>query len=119
MYVVICGVLWFIQQVTFHNTFHYPPVILNIMRGELLLFMFRRLSEISQYTIKAQELGKIIHLISNEFNSFDIKGYALFALLITPFGIAGVITILFMRLRVACFYYFGVYLWGFCLCRFW
>lgn len=109
MYVVICGVLWFIQQVTFHNTFHYPPVILNIMRGELLLFMFRRLSEISQYTIKAQEIGKIIHLVSNEFNSFDIKGYALFALLITPFGIGGVLTLLFMRLGWPAFIILAVF----------
>ena len=109
MYVVICGILWFIQQVTFHNAFHYPPIILNIMRGELLLFMFRRLSKISQYTVKAQEMGKIIHLVSNEFNSFDIKGYALFALLITPFGIGGVQTLLVMRLGWPAFIILAVF----------
>ena len=60
--------------------------------------MFTKLSKLSQHTAKAQELGKIIHVISNEFNSFEIKGFALFALIVAPFGLAGVIAILFMRL---------------------
>lgn len=70
--------------------------------------MFTKLSKLSQHTAKAQELGKIIHVISNEFSSFDIKGFALFALIVAPFGLAGVIAILFMRLGWPAFIIFGV-----------
>jgi len=110
MYVVICGVLWFFQQITSQNSSYQMPIIFNRMRGELVLFMFTKLSTISQHTAKTQELGKIIHLISNEFSSFDIRGYSLFVLFVMPFGLTGVITIFVIRLGWPAFIILGVVL---------
>lgn len=110
MYMIICGVLWLVQHIATQNAYHESPIIVNRMRGELVFFMFTKLSNISQHTAKAQELGKIIHLISNEFSSFDIKGYSLFILLVIPFGLAGVIIILVIRLGWPAFIILGVIL---------
>lgn len=108
MYIVICAGLSLVQQIASHNAYHESPIIVNRMRGELVFFMFTKLSKLSQYTAKAQDLGKIIHLISNEFNTFDIKGYCLFILFVIPFGLAGVITILVIRLGWPAFIILGV-----------
>ncbi len=55
------------------------------------------MSKISQYTAKTQELGKIINLLSNDFNTIEIKSPVFFASLSSPFVVLGIIGILIYR----------------------
>lgn len=69
IYAVFCGVVWFIGLFSFHNGFYESQIFFNRMRSQLVLLVYTKLSKISQYTVKNQELGKIINLLSNDFNS--------------------------------------------------
>ncbi len=59
--------------------------------------VYAKLSKISQYTAKTQELGKIINLLSNDFNTIETKSPIFFAAMITPLALAGIIAILVTR----------------------
>lgn len=59
--------------------------------------IYTKLSKISQYTAKTQELGKIINMLSNDFNTIETKSPIFFASMITPFALAGIIAILITR----------------------
>lgn len=59
--------------------------------------IYSKLSKISQYTAKSQELGKIINLLSNDFNTIETKSPTFVASLISPLAIAGIIAVLITR----------------------
>lgn len=63
--------------------------------------IYAKLSKISYYTIKEQELGKIINLLSNDFNVFEAKGPTIFIIFVIPFAMVGIVAILFYRFRIA------------------
>ena len=67
--VTFCGILWYIGQIFRHNAYYQVPILVGKIRSLLILLIFTKLSTISQYTAKAQELGKIINLLSNDFNT--------------------------------------------------
>lgn len=52
-----------------HNASYEVPILAGRIRSELVLMIYAKLSKISQYTAKSQELGKIINLLSNDFNA--------------------------------------------------
>ena len=60
--------------------------------------MYTKLSKISQYTAKTQELGKIINMLSNDLNAIELKGPLFFSSLITPLALIGIVAILITRL---------------------
>lgn len=96
IYSVCCGVLWLIGQVSKQNAY-YQVSIVGRIRSQLVFLIYTKLSKISQYTAKSQELGKIINLLSNDFNTIETKGSVFFAALVTPFALAGIIVILITR----------------------
>lgn len=68
------------------------------MRSELIFIVYTRLTKLSQYTAKTQELGKIINLLSSDFNTIEVKSQIFFVSLVTPFTLIGVIVALVFRL---------------------
>ena len=68
------------------------------LRSSLLTLLFKKLSGLSQYVIKSQELGKIINMISNDFNTLEFASPLFFASMISPIMFIGVIIILVLRL---------------------
>ena len=59
--------------------------------------MCKKLSILSQYTAKSQEIGKIINMLSSDFNAMETFSVFFFAALITPFALLGIVVILITR----------------------
>ena len=60
--------------------------------------LFVKITKLSQYVVKSQELGKIVNMISNDFNLIEMKAPLFFSMLICPLVLVGVIAILVVRL---------------------
>lgn len=69
LYAVFCGLLWFIGVIIGHNAYYEALIVINRIRSELVFLLYTKLSKISQYTAKSQEIGKITNLLSNDFNT--------------------------------------------------
>lgn len=67
------------------------------MRSSIVFLLYTKLSKISQYTVKSQEIGKIINLLSNDFNAIEAKGPTFFNALITPLALVAIIGIFIGR----------------------
>lgn len=63
----------------------------------LILMVYRKLSRLSQYGAKMQEIGKVINLMSSDFSTIEANATIFFAALSAPFGIIGIIAILVYR----------------------
>lgn len=59
--------------------------------------IYIKLSSISQHFAKAQELGKIINLLSNDFNGLENKVSCFFGFLVFPIVIITIIVLLLVR----------------------
>jgi ATP-binding cassette subfamily C (CFTR/MRP) protein 4 len=63
----------------------------------MVLLIYTRLSKLSQYTVKNQEIGKIINMLSNDFNTIETKCPLLFISLSSPLTMCGIMAILITR----------------------
>ena len=68
------------------------------IRSALLGLLFRKITKVSQYMAKSQRLGKIINMLSNDFNIIDAKSRMFFGAFSAPIIFVGVIAILITRL---------------------
>ena len=68
------------------------------VRSALIGLIFKKLTKISLYTAKSQELGKIINMFANDFNLIELKGPWFFAASPTPIVVIGSIVLLMLRL---------------------
>jgi ATP-binding cassette subfamily C (CFTR/MRP) protein 4 len=94
----LTGFIWLLGNIARHNAFYEVPIIVAKARSGLMLLIFSKLSRVSQYTVKNQEVGKIINMMSNDFNIIEQKGPWLFFSLVSPILIIGTIVILLFRL---------------------
>lgn len=60
--------------------------------------LFKKLSKLSLYMAKSQELGKLINMFSNDFNLIELKGVWFFPAFSAPIVIIGAIVLLITRL---------------------
>ena len=68
------------------------------MRSAIIGILFKKLTKISQYMAKSQELGKIINMFSNDFNLIELKAVWFFPASSAPIVIIGAIVLLITRL---------------------
>jgi ATP-binding cassette, subfamily C (CFTR/MRP), member 4 len=61
--------IWFVGQVFRHNAYYSIPIISCRIRAGLILLMYSIVSRLTTFTAKSAELGKIINLLSSDFNS--------------------------------------------------
>ena len=62
------GVVWFVGQVARQVNFNETAFLVGKIRPALVNLMFIKITKLSQYTAKSQELGKITNILSNDFN---------------------------------------------------
>ena len=91
------GLVFFIGQMCRHNAFYEAPLAQLRVRGSLLGLLYKKLSQMSQYTINNQELGKITNLLSNDFNLIEYKAPIFFAGSVMPLVLIGVVVILVVK----------------------
>lgn len=92
-----CGALWFTGQLGRHNAFYEIPILAGRIRNELIFIIYVKLSKISQYTAKTQELKKVINVLSSDFHALELKAPIFFSSLVIPFALIGIWAILFNR----------------------
>ena len=92
------GVVWLIGQCFMHNAYLSINIFTNKMRSAIIGILFKKLTKISQYMAKSQELGKIINMFSNDFNLIELKGVWFFPASSAPIVIIGAIVLLITRL---------------------
>ena len=92
------GLLWMIGQCLMHNGFLDSMLLATKIRSALIGLIFKKLTRISLYTAKTQELGKIINMFANDFNLIELKGPWFFAASAMPIVVVGAIILLIVRL---------------------
>ena len=92
------GLIWFIGVVFKNNSILIGCVLKIKIKSALLGLLFKKMTKITQYRAKSQELGKIINMLSNDFNIMDIKGQMFLGSFSSPILFVGVIIILITRL---------------------
>lgn len=97
LYAVFSGVVMLIAMASYHNGFYEVSILIDKVRSEIVFLIYTKLSKMSQYIIKNQEVGKIINLLSNDFNLIEYKGAFIFTSIVAPFALAGIIAILVTR----------------------
>ena len=60
--------------------------------------LFKKLTKLSQYMVKSQELGKIINMFASDFNLIELKIVWFFPGFSTPIIIMGAFALLITRL---------------------
>ena len=88
----------FLAKTSRHNAFYEVVFLVGKVRSCLLTVLFLKLTTLSQYVVKSQELGKITNMISSDFNIIKNKAPFFFASLVSPLLSIGVIIILVLRL---------------------
>ena len=68
------------------------------VRSALIGVVFKKLTRISLYTAKSQELGKLINMLSNDFDIIELKASWLFPASATPIAVIGSTVLLILRL---------------------
>lgn len=96
-YAIMCGPLWFIGQVGRHNGYYEVTILTSRIKNTLLLLTLKKLSSLSQYTSRTQELGKILNLLSSDFATLEPNALLFFAAMSSPPGILAVVGILVGR----------------------
>lgn len=92
------GLLWLVAQNCAHNGCFDAMLIGTKIRSALIGIIFKKLTKISLYTAKSQELGKIINMFANDFNVIELKCPWFFAASPTPIVVIGSIVLLITRL---------------------
>ena len=59
--------------------------------------IYKKLSKLTMYTVRSQEVGKIINLLSNDFNTIETKAPIFFASVTSPLALPAAIAILIVR----------------------
>lgn len=94
---LILGVVWLISMLGKNNGFYEVSFLAARLKSEMLFLIYSKLTMLSQFTANHQSLGKIINLISNDFNAIQSKAPGLFISFTVPFGIVGTTAVLVGR----------------------
>lgn len=97
IFALCSGILLILSQIGKNNGMYESRFLASRAKSELIFLIYAKISKISQYTAKSQELGKIMNLLSNDFNSIESKIPMIFSSLVAPFALIGAITIITFR----------------------
>ena len=97
-FVLGIGGSWIGKAIANHNMFYEIAIIPAKLKNALILMIFEKISSMSEYSVKAQEIGKIINFISNDFNTIEGKMVFVMISLSLPIKIIGISVMLYLRL---------------------
>ena len=92
------GFVWFVGVIFKHNSILVGRILQCKIKPALLGLLFKKITKITQYKAKSQELGKIINMLSNDFNVMEVKGNIFLGSVSSPILFVGTIIILITRL---------------------
>ena len=68
MILLFLGVTWFIKTTSLYNLITDIKFICAKFIGAINFMIYEHVSKLSQFILNKQEIGKIINVISNDFN---------------------------------------------------
>lgn len=95
---VFTSVTIYLYHISLHNGYYESQILTALIRTSLSSQIFRKLSKLSKFTVDKSELGKVINLLSNDFNLIEIKTQFVFKLATFIFSFIGVLVILYLRI---------------------
>ncbi len=97
-YAGVASAIWLIGQIFRHNAYYTNPIISCRIRAGLVLLMYAKVSGLTSFNSKSSELGKIINLLSSDFNSIEAKLPYMMAGLTFPLALIGGTIIICQRI---------------------
>ena len=98
MYVLGIGCAWLARAIANHNLLYESALLPAKVKNGLILMIFEKISSLSQNVVEGKEIGKIINMISNDFNMIDGKFVFLMISLSLPIKIVGTSLVIAFRL---------------------
>ncbi len=87
----------FINCILIHQGFLMIQETSSKMRLSIAACLYRKIISLNSYQIKQANIGTIIGLISNDLNNMQFNFFFLATLIVSPFAIAGSLTLLIYR----------------------
>ena len=97
IYAVCSGVVLILSQISRNNGMYESRILSSRLKAQMIFMIYTKISKISMFSVKSQEMGKIMNLLSNDFNIIESKVPMIFSSLVSPIAFIGVIIILTFR----------------------
>lgn len=94
----LSSAVWLIGQVFRYNAYYCNPIISSRMRAGLILLLFAKVSKLTSFVASSAEVGKVINLLSSDFNSIENKLPFLMAGSMFPLALIGGTIIICLRM---------------------
>lgn len=98
IYAGILTALYLVSAVLRHNAFYEAPLLTGRVRSAFIYLLYERVSHLSQFMVRNTNMGKIINLLANDFNTMEVKLLFVFMLVAFPFVLFGTAVVLVFRL---------------------
>jgi hypothetical protein len=69
LYAVLLIFSLVLSSIFFHNSYLKSSILNNKIRSSVIMIIYKRVSNFTQYIIRNADTGKIINMISNDFNA--------------------------------------------------
>ncbi|KAL4446518.1 hypothetical protein ABPG74_001259 [Tetrahymena malaccensis] len=97
MWVAIIAVSNFMQVLGMHHGTKVNYLIFCSIRVMFMKTLYQKVSNLSSYTIKEANIGKLVNIVSSDLTTFEIKSFHIISLLVLPFGLVAVAVVLYFR----------------------
>ena len=89
--------MWIGKAIAHHNLIYENFLLPPRLKGGLILMLFEKVSNLSQFTVNSQETGKITNMLSNDFNS--VSSFCFFTITFSiPIKLITISVLLYLRL---------------------
>ena len=68
IYAVCSGVVLILSQISRNNGMYESRILSSRLKAQMIFMIYTKISKISMFSVKSQEMGKIMNLLSNDFN---------------------------------------------------
>ena len=80
------------------NMFYHSQMIQPKIKQTLIFLIFKKVGFLTQFVLNQQQVGKIINILSSDFNLIEKEAYALLTIFRTVFNIIGTSFLLYLKL---------------------
>lgn len=98
IYAFLIIIFLFLSTIFKHNSIYNSALLNNQLKGAIVFILFNKISRVSQYMLKSTDMGKIVNMIANDFNSMEIKLNYFCIALGFPITMIGILIVIVYRL---------------------
>lgn len=98
IYGAILILLWYFSQLLETQGFLLGFLLGNNIRSGLAMLLYSKISSLTSYTMKTQNLGKITNLLSNDLSVLEYRLSTFLFSMVLPVMVVGISVILYLRI---------------------